>query len=317
MTTADPTAPAPAFEQPMAFRRLIDEAAKLSRQHFRSLFLPIAIPFAAVQVAVTVGQLSSYRNLGDMITGLEQDDPSALFSFFGVTCLVVLVAMVVYLLAVGAMLSGTANATYGRPIDFRSHWGHLLKPKVFFTLLLLGLVVGPGLLCCVLPGLALASLYGFAIIATVEDGTFGVSALQRSYELTGYNPRREWASSPRLKIFLLLVLGWILSFLVSLVLQVPLQILQQIMLARDAVDAAPEAMFASKWMWLTVPNAVLGALGSAAVWLYVGFGLALLYWDVRTRAEGGDLEASLDALDVPSFSGSSASSAFENNEPLG
>jgi uncharacterized membrane protein len=303
--SAAPAIAEPAIAEPMPFRRLIDEAGKLLRQHFRSLFLPLAIPFAALQVAATTVQLSTFRNLGDIMTGLGQGDWTAMISFLEVTFLFTLAAMVVYMLAVGAIISGTANATSGRPVRFATHWGHALKPRIAFTLLLLGLLLGVGFACCVLPGLLLASLFGFAIIATVEDGVSGVTAFQRSYELTGYNPRGEWTSSPRVKIAILLVLGWILSFLVSLVLQLPLQIVQQVLLTRDAVQGTPEAMFASKWMWLAIPNAVLGALGSTAVLLYVGFGLALLYWDVRSRAEGRDLEAALDALDVPRFEATS------------
>ncbi len=64
-------------------------------------------------------------------------------------------------------------------------------------------------------------------------------------------------------------------------------------------------------LWLQVPGAVLGSLAEVAVTLYLSFGLTLLYFDLRRRKEGDDLEAAVAALEaragVPAGSGVSAS----------
>ena len=300
MTTPSP-APRPPLTEPTAFRRLIDEAATLSRQHFRALFVPIALPIVAIQVLYATVQVASMRQMGDFMTAMIEGDFSELLPVFGISFLAAIVMGALFALAITAALSGTANAVAGRPVNFASHWGHALKPRVLGTTLVLGFLVGLGYTCCILPGLFLATLWGFAISASVEDDLHGLAAMERSYQLTGHNPQGKWTTSPRFKIFILLFVGWLLSTAISLMVQMPLQIVQQIMATRQAVGS-PEEVFASDWWWLMVPNAALGALGSSLVLLYLGFGIALLYWDVRRRREGSDLETELQALDVPRHS---------------
>ena len=48
--------------------------------------------------------------------------------------------------------------------------------------------------------------------------------------------------------------------------------------------------------WFQVPSQILAMLTSTAVHLYVCFGLALLYVDVKRRREGVDLEAAVARL---------------------
>jgi hypothetical protein len=49
-------------------------------------------------------------------------------------------------------------------------------------------------------------------------------------------------------------------------------------------------------MWLNVPAQMLGALANAAVNLYVCFATVLLFFDLRRRREGEDIEAELNAV---------------------
>ena len=49
-------------------------------------------------------------------------------------------------------------------------------------------------------------------------------------------------------------------------------------------------------LWLQVPTQILAVLGQTAVEVYVVFGLALLFFDVKHRKEGQDLEAAIGAL---------------------
>lgn len=61
--------------------------------------------------------------------------------------------------------------------------------------------------------------------------------------------------------------------------------------------ADPNALlYDARWLWFQVPATLLGSLAQSAVVLYLSFGMALLYFDVRRRREGDDLEAALDEL---------------------
>lgn len=293
-----PPVPPPPLDEPLPFRRLIDKAGALTRQHFKTLFLPIALPLVVMQVVMAAIQVANLPRMGELMVDLSAGDFAAVLPMLRTSCLTGLVVAAMFSLVNTAALSGTANAAAGRPITLASHWGHALKPRVLATGLLFGFLVGFGYLFLILPGIILGTLWGFAVTVTVEDRLHGFAALARSYRLSGYNPQGTLTSSPRFKLFVLVIVGWVLSIAASLALQAPLQILQQIMTTRDAISA-PEEMFASDWFWLAVPNAALGALGGSAVLLYLSFGVSLLYRDVRQRREGSDLKAELDALDVP------------------
>ena len=56
--------------------------------------------------------------------------------------------------------------------------------------------------------------------------------------------------------------------------------------------------------WLQLPGALVGGMAQTAVALYISFGVALLYTDLRRRSEGSDLEAAIDAL-APAAPGTS------------
>ena len=48
-----------AVTEPLPFRLLVDEAMKLTRRHFRQMFVPVALPIALAQSVVPV----SYTHL--------------------------------------------------------------------------------------------------------------------------------------------------------------------------------------------------------------------------------------------------------------
>jgi hypothetical protein len=57
------------------------------------------------------------------------------------------------------------------------------------------------------------------------------------------------------------------------------------------------AALATRLLWLQVPTAILGTLAQTATTLYVSFGVALLFFDIKARREGADLESLLEELE--------------------
>jgi hypothetical protein len=125
--------------------------------------------------------------------------------------------------------------------------------------------------------------------------------MQRSGDLTSYNPQRDWGSDPRVKVFLVIFVAWICSYIASVVVQLPVLSVQWIYMWREmAAGRRPDpTALMLKLTWLQVPSQMLGMLVHTAVNLYVSVGLALLYFDVRRRREGADLEAGIAALEPP------------------
>lgn len=279
--------------EPLAFRMLLDEAAKWARRSFRALYLPVAVPVAAAQVLLVVVQAVWMGSLFSTSTAA----PEAVFGqFAGFGCAVVVFWLVVGL-AYSALAAAAVDAAAGRAVSFRSRWLWVLRPKVVGVLFLSAMLAGVGMLFCILPGLFALVALGFLVPVMAEEGLVGLSTLQRSYELARFNPRRRLATLPMAKIAVLLVVGYILSYVASMVVQMPFVVAQQLLILREGIAGSdPAAVFGGGLLWLQVPGALLGSLAQTVVVLYLSMGMALLYFDVRRRREGSDLEAAIDEL---------------------
>lgn len=291
-------------QEPMPFRVLLDEGVRRARQHFKALYLPIALVVALLQVSMVAAQAlfmtTAFRGLAADAT----DVSTFVAGYFGFVGLVLLISAATYL-CYSIMGAAVVDATAGRKPDLGRSVLLVLKPRFFFTLLGTGLGIFVGFLCCIAPGLVLAMIWGFILPVMVEEKLTLGNAFARSSALARYNPLGHWTGSPMVKIFVLLVVGTLLSYAVSFIFQVPFAILQQLWVLREAAsEGGAEAIFASgAFHWLQVPGTALGSLAQTAVMLYLNFGIALLYFDVRRRWEGSDLLAAVEDLGTPAAAG--------------
>jgi hypothetical protein len=125
-----------------------------------------------------------------------------------------------------------------------------------------------------------------------------MAAIRRSMRLMSHNPRREWSVDPRARSFLISFAGGLISYATSFIVSLPVAALMMIFMFRAAAQgrqADPEAMM-RQMMWIQVPSNMLGMLVQTLVFLYLAFGVALLYTDVLKRKEGGDLLAAAERL---------------------
>jgi hypothetical protein len=287
------TAPPPA--QPLPFRLLLDEAVRQARRHFRRIYPAVAIPLALTAGLVPLSQWILFRGLD-----AGRSDPTVGAMIRGVVSfwLVMLLYVAVYWLGYLVLFASAVDALAQRPVSMGETWLRMLRPRVFGTLLLAGVVVGLGFILCVLPGVYLGLLFSLTLPVIVDDGLIGPAAMRRSAELTRYNPQRALDADPRFKVFVILFVGTLLGYVIGTLIQLPLVVVQQVLMLRETAggrQADPPAVMA-RLMWLQVPSQILAMLTSTAVHLYVCFGLALLYVDVKRRREGVDLEAAVDRL---------------------
>lgn len=294
--------------QPLPFRVLLDEAVRQARRHFGRIYPAIAVPLALVSAALPLAQLGLVRAMS--VPGSARPSFAALAPSVGTFLVVVLLWLVVYLVGYGAMLSATVDAVSGRDVVMGRSWLRILRPKVLGTLGLTGLGVGAGLALCFFPGLYLGLLWSFVLPVMVEEGVFGTRALRRSAELARYNPHRQLDADPRLKVFLVSFVGALLGYVTNFVVQVPFAVVQQVLMFRDVAAGHPTdpTEMMARMTWLQVPAQILGMLTRTAVQLYVCFGLALVFFDVKGRREGLDLEAAVARL---------VASRFGAREPAG
>jgi len=139
---------------------------------------------------------------------------------------------------------------------------------------------------------------GYALPVMAHEKLYGMAALKRNLEILRHNPTGRWSDSPWLQMTVMMAVGLVFNYAITLTVQMPFVVAQQVMLSRRAIEGEildPTQMM-SEMMWLQVPATILGALAMAVSWMYLAFGSCVVYWEVRRRWEGWDLEAAIDDL---------------------
>jgi hypothetical protein len=280
--------------EPLPFRLLIDEAIKLTRRHFKQMFLPVALPVAVAQAVLPLLQGFVFAH---GFFSPSPDPATAILGMVGFLCVAVL-AGAVWGLGYGALVVAATEAQSGAGVSMGRAWLTMVRPRVFGTSLLLWMATMVGCMLCVLPGIFVLLLFSLTVPVMVAEQVYGTAALARGAALVRENPQGQFATSPLLRVFLILVIGYILSLAVGMVIQIPFAILQQIMMFREAAagQIADPAALMAKMTLFQVPAGFLNALATTAVQVYMAFALSLFYFDLRRRQEGSDLEAAVQEM---------------------
>lgn len=275
------------------FRQLIDRVTGVVRPNLRSIFLPVAVPLAIIGLGVVPLQTGWLQQMETEAPNLN--DVLAMFSW-----LIVLLPVMIagYVLVYGALSVAAMDAISGRSIEMARAWRFIVKPKVLLTLLLTTVLSILSLLFCVIPAFYVWPILSFVLPVMVAEDLYGVAAIRRSFELAQFNPSRRWTTSPWLQIVVVLFIGWVLQQGLTMLVQLPFVVIQQVMVLREAVggDIVEATVAMSGFGWLQVTINFLGALIIAVTWCYPAFGLAWLYQETRRRREGADLKQAIDEL---------------------
>jgi hypothetical protein len=290
--SATPAPPIQALPQlqPLPLRVLLDDAVKQTRRHLRAVYLPVALPVAFVVALIPLAQ---QLWLNPFMGGTLPDSPASFVRGLLATAAVALAFVTLNALAKSALLAAATDVLAGREVKMARAWATVFRPRVFFTLLLSWLAVAGGLLLCILPGLYLAALFSVVVPVVVVEGRTGLSALGRSAELLSHNPQGDVGSDPRLKAFLVMLVGGLINYAVGFVVQLPQVMMFRAIASGEQLD--PAALL-GRLTWIQVPSAALNVLVQMVVHAYVAFGLAMLFFDVWQRREGADLEAAVTRL---------------------
>jgi hypothetical protein len=288
MATALPATPLPLMA-------ILDEGVRHFRRHFRQVYVPVCVPVALVSGLLPLAQGLMFAG---MPGGTPPADPFAALSGMIVFIVASLAIGVVYAIGQIAAMVGAMDGIGGRPISPSRCWRFPVGADALGTMLLTWLILVPAFCLCILPGVYGSLLLAFVVPVMVEEGVFGTAALRRSSDLARHNPQRDVTSDPRTKVFVIMVVSFLLAYVVGLVVQLPLIVVQQVVMIRSAASGTRMDPSALMWtmLWLSVPTAILGGLARLAVGLYASFCTGLLFLDVRRRKEGGDLEGAIASL---------------------
>lgn len=274
--------------RPLRVGEVLDAAFKVYRRNALSLWKIIALVVVPVNVLGGLVMLSVLPD--DFYTEGFGSDPESLsisteeiWAFAAAAIVVALISIITLVAATGACLKIVSDAYLGGKSDagsslrFAARRLHSLVwigfLTVLFSIVAAGLAIpgafiaGPiAIIVLALPGVWLWFSWSVAAPALLVEDKRGIKALRRSFGLVS---GRWW------KVFWTLVLGYILSWIVS-----------------AAVDAVTQPLFnesetlTSAVMLETVVRSVSAILTTP----FQAALVAIIYFDLRVRKEGFDLE---------------------------
>jgi hypothetical protein len=278
------------------FAVLIDEAWRSTRAWARTILVPSALLLAPAALVIQV--LAGLWNMSIVSMDPSHFEFGSFCGTFAIGFAGLLVVGVYFAAVYGCVMVATIAALGGERPSLMAAMRVYARPRVWGTDLLAWTLTMLGMLACLLPGLFLLTAWSLRLPVMVREGRYGWDALKRSWELLAHNPSGQWIRHPLLKVLLLFVLGAVLGYAVSMLIQFPAIAANQVIMMRamtrgETLD--PRALIRAT-LWLSIPAGVIAALAQLAVQLYVDFAKAHLYLDQVRRKEGRDLGAALDQL---------------------
>jgi hypothetical protein len=270
--------------RPLSVGEILDIALKIWRRHFPALARIVLFVVAPVQVLSTLLLASAVPD-GELIfdpgafepstdpttTEFDGGDAAATFAAFG---LVTLLSGLAFVLSSAAALRAVTVAYLGGTPDWKESLRlvlHRLGALVWLSILMsLGLTLG--FVLCLVPGIWLAVGWSLAFVALVAENLSGTRALRRSLNLV----RGRWWPT-----FGVLLIAFILNTVVDQIVAIPLVIISFV--SEDSVIGFSLSALAN------IISDVITTPFVAAVFV-------LVYFDLRVRKEGFDLQLMAQAM---------------------
>ncbi len=281
-------------ERVLTFREILDQAISLLRTNLRSYLLPYALIFGVATAALTAVQLGWMGSLmfpGNVGATIDWQ----LFGGFG--CVMALFWLFYFGLQTGLAI-GAVSLVAGR--SSKGSFAAAFKPKIYGTVFLSGIAIVISALFCFFPVLYVAPALAFIVPVMTEESRFGFEAFSGSHELARYNPRKNFLDTPMVRVLGLFLVTILVSWLLSMVIALPLMVLQQIAIFEQVVQEEGNVGAVPGLLWLQVPGQFLTAAAQTAANAFAAIAIALIYFDVRKRRDGADLEQAI--LDLESDS---------------
>ena len=274
-----PAAPAPDL-RPLRVGEILDVGIKVYTRNAKTLFKLVALVIIPVQI---IGVLIIISTIPDALaTGTQnpfQVDPNApvpefdggeFLVYIAGTMVVALLGFISTTIATGACFKAVSDAYLGQEPEWRPSlrfaFGHLRS--LLWVVFISSIATGFGLLLCLVPGIWLAIIWAVAIPALLTEGVRGTKALGRSFNLV----------QPRFWPVCAVV---VISYLIRTVLS-------------SAIGGGVVALtFTDIGENVFLTQVLSGAAGALAAIIATPFQaavIAVLYFDLRVRREGFDLQ---------------------------
>lgn len=263
--------------EPMGIGGILDRSFALYRQNFVRFLAIVAIVNIPVYL---VGVVLQQMFLSGIFAAAQRGEQPDIVGRMGPLLVQMVIMVLGNALAGGALVRGISQAYLGQETSVGEAYAKVL-PKLLTLIgagLLVGLVVGLGLILLIIPGIIFALMYALTTQVVVVEDTGAMAAMGRSKQLTSGNLG---------KVFLLglavgiigAIFGWVFGFAARMITPQP----------NPETVTSLAAFFAAARKALLMQQ-IFEAIASVLLAPFAAGAYILLYYDLRIRKEGFDLE---------------------------
>jgi hypothetical protein len=267
--------------RPLGVGEIVDVAIKIYWRNALTLFrivLPVAAPVALLSSLVMNSSTSEdfVTTSTDPFTGQETVHFNHPYLLVTGVVVVVVLSLVSTILATGGCFKAVADAYLGEQPNWRSSLLFALRKfgPILWVIVIGGLALLPLFAACLIPGIWIGVAWSVAIPALLTEGVKGTKALGRSWRLV----RGRWWPT-----FGVLLLGFLLSGVVSSVIQYGFTALLLVGVGNSSVAQV-------------VVSTIGGTVSTMLTTPFTAAFVTVLYFDLRVRKEGFDLELLAERL---------------------
>jgi hypothetical protein len=265
--------------RPLGVGEILDAAVKIYRNKFGTMLKAVAVVIVPVQVLnvlITLSLPDTSSTAGTTTTTSDSE-----WAGFAALLLIFVISLISAALAEAACLKAVSDTYLGTDTNWREslRFGFRRLGSLLWLMLIHGVVVLLALLACIVPGVWLYVAWSVAVPALLIEGTRGFEALGRSFNLV----RRRWWPT-----FGTLLLANLLATTVAFGFG---------LLALPAVFVGGDNEFV-----FDLANGVFGAVASVVTIPFVAAVVAVIYFDLRVRKEGFDLQLMAQRIGSPAGS---------------
>ena len=264
--------------RPLAIGEILDVGIKLVTRHWRTLMLTViglVLPVQIVAALVTASIAPEQLDLTSDESGIDKGEEAA---YVVGQAIVLVLSLISVLLATAVCFKAVADAYLGGVPDWRRslRFGARRLGGLFGLAVAGAVIIVIAFLALIVPGIWLMVSYSVAVPALLLERIGPVAALRRSFRLVR---GRWWATAGALTV------GYLMIAIVGAIVQYGILIVPSLLTDGNTVAVALGAI-------------VGGTLGAAITTPYTAAIVTLLYFDLRVRKEGLDLQLIAQDADV-------------------
>ena len=276
--------------QPMGIGDILDRTFRLYRANFLSFFLVMLVVQVILFLLGLAWQFTALPHLqGRLPSGYHISFVQGLSTLVG-TILLIAVNLVLSQIAIGALTIAISAAFLGQPTDMRSAV-KAMRGKVGALLaatILSSILIGLGLMVCIIPGVWLALSWLLVSEVVVLEGLKPWAALERSRELMRVKTDKGLVRNNVTKASVIILIMFILGAVAGAIVTIPLIIMAVIQGASHQAVGHFGIFQIVQGLLTSVVHAAVAPIGVVA--------MILFYYDIRIRKEGFDLEVLAAAM---------------------